>query len=209
VYPASTADVREIVRIANKHRVTLYSFALARTGGTASGAPSGPDVIVDVGARMKRILEIDERLCFAAIEPGVTYQQMYDELGRRGHVLMMDTTSGPPEGGIVGNTLDKGAGYTPYFDHFGMSCGLEVVLGDGRILRTADGAFPGAQTWHIANCTGRSRFHARSILIAYGTGAGARRNSLRRTTRQSTNGSWPSTVIHRKPRCSPAAWCGS
>jgi len=31
-----------------------------------------------------------------------------------------------------------------------MSCGLEVVLGDGRILRTADGASPGAQTWHIA-----------------------------------------------------------
>ena len=63
---------------------------------------------------------------------------------------MMDTTSGPPEGGIVGNTLDKGAGYTPYFDHFGMSCGLEVVLGDGRILRTADGALPGAKTWHVA-----------------------------------------------------------
>ena len=58
----------------------------------------------------------------------------------------MDSTSGPPEGGIVGNTLDKGAGYTPYFDHFGMSCGLEVALGDGRILRTVDGAFPGAQT---------------------------------------------------------------
>jgi 4-cresol dehydrogenase (hydroxylating) len=99
---------------------------------------------------MNRILEIDETLCFAEIEPGVTYQQMYDELGRRGHTLMMDTTSGPPNGGIVGNTLDKGAGYSPYFDHFGMSCGLEVVLGDGRILRTADGALPGSQTWHLA-----------------------------------------------------------
>src|SRR5262245_18074643 len=75
---------------------------------------------------------------------------MYDELGRRGHVLMMATTSGPPEGGIVGNTLDKGAGNTPYFDHFGMSCGLEVVLGDGRILRTGDGAFTGPHTGHIA-----------------------------------------------------------
>jgi 4-cresol dehydrogenase (hydroxylating) len=63
---------------------------------------------------------------------------------------MMDTTSGPPDGGIVGNTLDKGAGYTPYSDHFGMICGLEVVLGDGGILRTADGALPGARTWHIA-----------------------------------------------------------
>src|SRR6516165_1390901 len=151
VYPASSADVREIVRIANEHRVTLYSFSTGKNRGNSLRSSVRPGhVIVDVGARMNRILEIDERLCFAAIEPGVTYQQMYDELGRRGHVLMMDTTSGPPEGGIVGNTFDKGAGYTPYFDHFGMSCGLEVVLGDGRILRTGDGAFPGAQTWHIA-----------------------------------------------------------
>jgi 4-cresol dehydrogenase (hydroxylating) len=151
VYPASTAEVQKIVRVANEYRVPLYSFSTGenRGNGLRSSVRSG-HIIVDVGARMNRILEIDETLCFAAIEPGVTYRQMYDELGRRGHALMMDTTSGPPEGGIVGNTLDKGAGYTPYFDHFGMSCGLEVVLGDGRILRTADGAFPGARTWHIA-----------------------------------------------------------
>ena len=37
----------------------------------------------------------------------------------------------------------------PLFVHFGMSCGLEVVLGDGRILRTADGALPGAKTWNV------------------------------------------------------------
>jgi 4-cresol dehydrogenase (hydroxylating) flavoprotein subunit len=151
VYPASTAEVQAIVRIANEHQVPLYSFSTGENRGMGLRSPIRPGhILVDVGARMNRILEIDETLCFAAIEPGVTYQQMYDELGRRGHTLMMDTTSGPPDGGVVGNTLDKGAGYTPYFDHFGMSCGLEVVLGDGRLLRTADGAFPGARTWHIA-----------------------------------------------------------
>lgn len=30
-----------------------------------------------------------------------------------------------------------------------MSCGFEVVLGDSRILRTADGASPDSRTWHI------------------------------------------------------------
>ena len=151
VYPASTADVQTIVRIANESRVPLYSFSTGENRGMGLRSPIRPgQIIVDLGARMNRILEIDETLCFAAIEPGVTYQQMYDELGARGHTLMMDTTSGPPEGGIVGNTLDKGAGYTPYFDHFGMSCGMEAVLGDGRILRTGDGAFPGSRTWHIA-----------------------------------------------------------
>lgn len=151
VYPASTADVQMIVHLANQYRVPLYCISTGENSGLGQKSPIRPGcLIVDMGTRMNRILEIDETLCFAEIEPGVTYQQMYDELGRRGHQLMLDTTSGPPMGGIVGNTLDKGAGYTPYFDHFGMSCGLEVVLGDGRILRTADGACPGARTWHIA-----------------------------------------------------------
>ncbi len=150
-YPASTADVQTIVRLANQHRFPLYSISTGENRGLGLKSPMQPgSFIVDVGARMNRILEIDETLCFAEIEPGVTYQQMYEELSRRGHKLMMDTTSGPPLGGIVGNTLDKGAGYTPYFDHFGMSCGLEVVLGDGRMLRTAEGALPGSRTWHIA-----------------------------------------------------------
>jgi len=151
VYPASAADVQAIVRLANEHHSPLYAVSTGENRGLGLKSPilSG-SLIVDVGKRMNRILEIDDTLCYADIEPGVTYQQMYDELGRRGHTLMMDTTSGPPDGGIVGNTLDKGAGYTPYFDHFGMSCGLEVVLGDGRILRTADGALAGAKTWRIA-----------------------------------------------------------
>jgi 4-cresol dehydrogenase (hydroxylating) len=150
-YPASTADVQTIVRLANQYRFPLYSISTGENRGLGLRSPIQPGcLIVDVGARMNRILEIEETLCFAVIEPGVTYQQLYDELGKRGHKLMLDTTSGPPTGGIVGNTLDKGAGYTPYFDHFGMSCGLEVVLGDGRILRTADGTLPGSRTWHIA-----------------------------------------------------------
>jgi 4-cresol dehydrogenase (hydroxylating) len=82
---------------------------------------------------MNRILDIDERLGFAVVEPGVSYQAMYDELVRRGNKLMLDVTSGPPQGGMLGNALDKGAGYTPYFDHFGFSCGMEVVLGNGEV----------------------------------------------------------------------------
>ena len=41
---------------------------------------------------------------------------------------------------MLGNALDKGAGYTPYFDHFGFSCGMEVVLGNGEVMRTGDGS---------------------------------------------------------------------
>ncbi|MGH7905526.1 MAG: FAD-binding oxidoreductase [Candidatus Binataceae bacterium] len=151
VYPGSTADVQTVVKIANRHRVPLWPISTGKNFGQGSRSPVREgQVVVDLGRRMNRILEIDEQLCFAEIEPGVTFRMMHEELGRRGHKLMMSTTSGPPDGGILGNAMDRGAGYTPYADHFGMTCGMEVVLGDGRVLRTADGASPGAKTWHLS-----------------------------------------------------------
>ncbi|MBF6570437.1 MAG: FAD-binding oxidoreductase [Candidatus Binataceae bacterium] len=150
LYPASTAQVQQMVQAANRHRVAIWPISTGRNVGIGEKSPVREgQVVMHLGRRMNHIHEIDETLCFAEIDPGVTFRQLYDELGRRGHRLMMSSTSGPTDGSLVGNAIDKGAGYTPYFDHFGMTCGLEVVLGDGRILRTADGASPGAKTWHL------------------------------------------------------------
>ncbi len=67
---------------------------------------------------------------------------------------MISTTSGPPEGGMIGNALDKGAGYGPYFDHFGFACGMEIVLGNGEIIRTGDGSIDLGKdelvNWHVS-----------------------------------------------------------
>src|SRR5262249_48072216 len=85
VCPASTAEVQAIVRVANAYRAPLYSFSTGENRGNGLRSSIQPGhIIVDVGVRMHRILELDETLCFATIEPGVTYQQLYDELGRRG-----------------------------------------------------------------------------------------------------------------------------
>jgi 4-cresol dehydrogenase (hydroxylating) len=151
VFPGSAEEVQAIVRMANKHGVHLWPTSTGENRGLGLKSPVRPgQVVVDLGRRMNRIVEINETLAYAVVEPGVTYAQLYEELGRRGHKLMMDTTSGPPDGGILGNTLDKGAGYTPYFDHFGMSCGYEVVLPTGELLRTSDGALPGSKTQHLS-----------------------------------------------------------
>lgn len=153
VYPGSTADVQAVVRAANRHRVSLYPISTGNNIGLGSrSASAAGQVVVDLGRRMNRILDIDEKLAFAVVEPGVSYQALYDELVRRGNRLMLDVTSGPPQGGMIGNALDKGAGYSPYFDHFGFSCGLEVVLGNGEILRTGDGSLDSTDlvNWHTS-----------------------------------------------------------
>jgi 4-cresol dehydrogenase (hydroxylating) len=153
VYPRSTSDVQTIVQLANRCRAPLYPISTGFNIGLGSRSAARPgQVIVDLGYKMNRILEIDEKLAYAVVEPGVSYQALYDELVRSGNKLMLDVTSGPPQGGMIGNALDKGAGYTPYFDHFGFSCGLEIVLGNGDILRTGDGALDSATlaNWHTS-----------------------------------------------------------
>jgi 4-cresol dehydrogenase (hydroxylating) len=153
VYPRSTADVQISVQLANKYMAPLYPISTGYNIGLGSrSAARQGQVIVDLGYRMNRILEIDDKLAYAVVEPGVSYQALYDELVRRGNKLMLDVTSGPPQGGMIGNALDKGAGYTPYFDHFGFCCGLEIVLGNGAILRTGDGALNSETlaNWHTS-----------------------------------------------------------
>ncbi|KAK5447939.1 hypothetical protein LTS15_009438 [Exophiala xenobiotica] len=53
----------------------------------------------------------------------------------------------------MGNALDRGVGYTPYGDHFGMHCGMEIVLPDGEVVRTGMGALPDETTEHGSSNT--------------------------------------------------------
>lgn len=169
VYPRSVEEVETIVAAAIRHRVVLYPISTGQNQGLGLRSPvSAGQVVVDLGRHMNRILEIDETLAYAVIEPGVTYQQLYDALGVRGHRLMLDTTSGPPAGGVLGNTMDGGAGYTPYFDHHYMSCGLEVVLGNGQRLRTGDGALPGSRAWHVSKYSLGPRLDGLFVQSSYG-----------------------------------------
>ena len=141
LFPSSTADVQQMVRLANEHRVALWPTSTGENAGLGELSPVREgQAVMHLGARMNRIVEVDETLGYAVVEPGVTFSDLRAELGRRGDKFMISSTSGPPDGSILGNALDRGAGYTPYFDHFGMTSGLEVVLPDGIAIRTGDGA---------------------------------------------------------------------
>jgi 4-cresol dehydrogenase (hydroxylating) len=97
-------------------------------------------VVLDL-KRMNRILEVDERNAYALVEPGVSYFDLYRYIEERGLKVWIDCPD-PGWGSVVGNALDHGVGYTmnPYRDHWGAQCGLEVVTGDGELVRTGMGA---------------------------------------------------------------------
>ena len=51
---------------------------------------------------------------------------------------------------MIGNTVERGVGYTPYGDHWMMHCGMEVVLPDGSLWRSGMGGLPNPNADHDA-----------------------------------------------------------
>ena len=147
IFPGSTEDVAAVVRLAGEHGVSLWPTSTGHNWGMGEFSPVREgQVVLHLGKRMNRILEVDERLGYAVIEPGVTFRQLRAKMAELGDTFMISGTSGPPNGSIMGNALDRGAGYTPYFDHFGMTCGMEVVLPDGTVFHTGDGSLAKANS---------------------------------------------------------------
>ncbi len=148
VAPRSTAEVQAIVRIANRYCIPLWPVSTGRNLAYGGSAPVlRGSVVLDL-KRMNRVLEIDEQLGFALVEPGVSFFDLFEALEAAGGKLWISTPA-PGWGSVIGNALEHGLGYTPYGVHADTICGMEVVLANGEVVRTGMGAVQGSKEWQI------------------------------------------------------------
>ena len=101
-----------------------------RNNGYGGPAPRVRGSVIVSLRNMNRVLEINEELGYAVVEPGVRWFDLYEAIKAGGHRLMLSIAD-LGWGSVVGNTLDHGATYMPYGVDMGMQCGMEVVLADG------------------------------------------------------------------------------
>jgi len=149
VTPASVEEIQAILKIANEYKMPLWAVSGGQNRGYGMACAAQPGTVILDLKRMNKIIEVNTELAYALVEPGVTFAQLYRHLKDNDIPLWMDVPSGSPDGSYLGNITERGAGYTPLGEKFLFSCGMEVVLGNGQLLRTGSGTLPNTQTWQI------------------------------------------------------------
>lgn len=145
--PGSTADVVELVRIANRTKTPLYPFSRGCNWGLGSRLPVRDGACLVDLARMNRIREVNVRHRYAVVEPGVTQGQLVAYIESNKLPLVVNVVGAGTGTSLLGNALERGIGY--FASRAGTLSGLEVVLGSGEVIRTGFGAGSESKLAHI------------------------------------------------------------
>ncbi|KIL87796.1 hypothetical protein FAVG1_08675 [Fusarium avenaceum] len=139
VRPASVEELQQVLRLANQFSIPLWTISRGRNLGYGGSAPAvAGSVVLDLH-RMNRVLEVNEADAYAIVEPGVSFFDLYEEVKKR-DLALWPSCAAVGWGSVLGNTMDRGFGYTPDGVHTDAQCGMEVVLPTGELLRTGMGA---------------------------------------------------------------------
>jgi 4-cresol dehydrogenase (hydroxylating) flavoprotein subunit len=149
VQPATREEVQQIVRMSAANTLPVYPISTGKNWGYGDACAPLPGCLLLDLSRMNRILEVNIELAYAVVEPGVTQGQLFTHLEKTQTPLMMDCTGAGPDTSLIGNTLERGFGHSPYGDRFACSCNYEVVLPDGSLLTTGFGGYPNARAQHL------------------------------------------------------------
>ncbi|MBW7907321.1 MAG: FAD-binding protein [Kiritimatiellae bacterium] len=147
VRPASTAEVQRLVQAAIRFHVPLYPYSRGCNWGLGSRLPVRDGACLVDLSRMNRIREVNARHRYAVVEPGVTQQQLYEYIVQNRLPLMINVIGAGGGTSMLGNALERGIGY--FSSRAGTLSGMEVVLGNGTLLRTGFGDESASALTHI------------------------------------------------------------
>ncbi|WP_346764079.1 FAD-linked oxidase C-terminal domain-containing protein [Bacillus sp. BHET2] len=146
VFPESKQDIVNILTVANRFDIPITPF------GTGSGL-DGQAIPVRKGIsmnfeRMKRIISLQQEDLTVTVQPGMTRLELNREINRHGLYFPIDPGADASVGGMTA-TNASGTTAVRYGSMKDQVLNLEVVLADGKIIKTGSNAKKSSSGYHL------------------------------------------------------------
>src|SRR5580700_12197115 len=134
VFPQSTEDVQEIVRLCAAERVPVIPFGV---GTSLEGQVNAPRGGVSLDFRdMNRVLAVHPEDLDCVIEPGITRKGLNEQIRNKGVFFPIDPGADASLGGMAA-TRCSGTNAVRYGTMKDNVLALKVVLANGELMTTA------------------------------------------------------------------------
>ena len=137
------------MRIANEHGVPLWTHGTGRNNGYGGPAPRVNGSVIVSLRNMNRVLEINEELGYAVVEPGVRWFDLYEAIKAGGHRLMLSIAD------VGWGSVDRQHArprrhlHALRRRHGRCSAAWRSCSPTATVMRTGMGAMPGNRAWHV------------------------------------------------------------